>query len=237
MPAGQHDLAALHQGLDPLLDTLLATLPHVDSALDIGSGSGLKHPVLATIASQIISLDTDHGALVAAPRPALVADAHALPIGSARLDFACMIATLGLLAAPQAALCEVARVLRPTGMILIVSATRQYVEIIHWPDELAALLTPLVATHSISAHADIVGPLHEQLLTAGMMPTTQRAFLHERAGTPAQRELPLVPWAHLQPLAARHLGHDQLAACAMHAIPEIELQTIVIGMCAVRSMG
>ncbi|MFN7209156.1 MAG: class I SAM-dependent methyltransferase [Aggregatilineales bacterium] len=96
--------------------------PHVNLALDVGTGTGILARYMAGFARRVIGVDISAPMLalgqIAAPNIALCeADLHRLPLPAARLDL--IGASFGLNhGVPQRALPELARVLRPNGLLI-----------------------------------------------------------------------------------------------------------------------
>jgi len=111
----------------PIIEEL-ATLPAGARGLDIGCGRGWYFATLAQAGAQMTGVDTSGRQLVAAAehlggRPRLTqASVLALPFRSASFDFAYIINVLHHVAPPaaqQAALAEIARVVRPGGRVFV----------------------------------------------------------------------------------------------------------------------
>lgn len=100
-----------------LLSWLLGALPEARTVLDVGCGSGHFTAWLARQGFQPIGLDRAPAMLAVLRRqlpqcPALLADAHALPLRDRTLDVALFVTTLEFLEDPRRALAEAARVAR-----------------------------------------------------------------------------------------------------------------------------
>jgi SAM-dependent methyltransferase len=100
-----------------LLAWLLAPFSDARSALDVGCGSGHFTSWLARRGLRPIGLDRAPAMLAVMRRqlpqcPALLADAHALPVRDRGVDLVILVATLEFLEDPRAALAEAARVAR-----------------------------------------------------------------------------------------------------------------------------
>ena len=92
------------------------------AVLDVGAGVGSLLPSLRERTGpggRVVGVDRSHGMLRLAPRGSLVAvmDAEALALGDASFDAAVMPFVLFFVPQPDRALREVARVLRPGGVV------------------------------------------------------------------------------------------------------------------------
>jgi SAM-dependent methyltransferase len=106
-----------------LLDWLMVALPDARTVLEVGCGTGHFLPRLAAHGLRPIGLDRAPAMLTqlrrrAAGTPALLADAHALPIRDGGVDLVVFVTTLEFLEDPRRALAEAARVAR-RGLIAI----------------------------------------------------------------------------------------------------------------------
>lgn len=106
-----------------LLDTLLAALPGIRSALDVGCGTGHFTRWLATRAIRPIGLDRSAAMLREFRRhrrdlPALRADASSLPVADGSVDLVLFVTTLEFLDDPARALSEAVRAAR-RGVIAV----------------------------------------------------------------------------------------------------------------------
>jgi ArsR family transcriptional regulator len=110
---------------------LWAVLGLIDPALvvgDLGCGTGQLTATVAPYVRQVIAVDSSADMLEAARARVTGAlnvdlrqgDLESLPIGTAELDAAMMSLVLHYSPAPAKALSEVARVLRPSGRVLVV---------------------------------------------------------------------------------------------------------------------
>jgi SAM-dependent methyltransferase len=101
-------------------------LPSRAAALDLGCGAGTYVRLLAGLGHRAIGLDysTPSLARAAAADPGgkgqyLAGEAYALPFSSARFDLVVSIGVLQTLEQPERALDEMARVLRPGGVLVV----------------------------------------------------------------------------------------------------------------------
>lgn len=106
-----------------LLAWLLGAFPEARSVLDVGCGTGHFTSWLAQRGLRPIGLDRAPAMLGVMRRqlpqcPALLADAHALPVRDRAVDLVVFVATLEFLEDPRAALAEAARVAR-RGLIAV----------------------------------------------------------------------------------------------------------------------
>lgn len=106
-----------------LLGWLLTGFSQAQSALDVGCGTGHFTRWLARRGLPTIGLDRAPTMLAELRRqlpdcPALLADAHALPLRDRAVDLVVFVATLEFLDDPRAALAEAARVAR-RGLIAV----------------------------------------------------------------------------------------------------------------------
>ncbi|HEU4323158.1 MAG TPA: class I SAM-dependent methyltransferase [Roseiflexaceae bacterium] len=241
--------SALHEPLLPILRYVLATagLPRGGLLLDLASGPGDKLPLLAEVCpdARLLALDIDRAALREIGSAQLktqnsklktplwvAADAQALPLRAGCLDAACCIAALGLFADRRAVLAELRRVLRPGGAALLVTSDQRWVELIPWPDELAAVVLAALRDDQeaweLLATEDVGGELTGALGGVGFVDVAVRAFLLD-AGAPLRAELPLLPWADLRPRLDGRLDPATLARCdAVAREAEIELRPLVL---------
>lgn len=122
-----------------------------DRVVDVGAGSGATAALLARRGCEVLAVDVEEGALrrarrrlgrSAGPGSATVAlaDAHALPLAAGAADAIVCECVLSTLADPIAAVTELARVLRPGGLLGLsdVTADRDRLAAAH-PGVLAGL--------------------------------------------------------------------------------------------------
>lgn len=107
-----------------LLAWLLAAFPGDHTILEVGCGSGHFLPWLAARGHRPIGLDRAPRMLASSRQrlptlPALLADAHALPLRARAVDLVLFVTTLEFLEDPSRALAEAARVAR-LGILAIV---------------------------------------------------------------------------------------------------------------------
>lgn len=229
----------LHAAFVPVLRHVFGevTLPRTGIVLDLGSGPGHKLPLLAEAygpAVTLVALDCDRLALrtsrqfhtdsqLAKPTHAhpsvhlLGGDAHALPLPTACCAAVCCIAALNQFIEPRAALCEMRRVLRANGQLLIAAGTQAWAYITPWPPPLAAQLAAAYRQALAGGAAHVAVPdFADDLLTlvaaAGFTAATGRAFLLD-GSAPALAELVLLDWRALRPLVAAQLANTALSAC------------------------
>ena len=94
-------------------------LPFAARVLDLGCGAGQvgvwlrRHGLRALSLDRLAPPEPDGGA------PRLVADAHTLPLPTAAFDAVLAECSLSVMAAPEQALAECARVLRPGGWLIV----------------------------------------------------------------------------------------------------------------------
>lgn len=112
--------ATAHPGATALSRHLLqqAALPPGSLVLDVACGSGTTLALLADAGHLPVGVDVESRAVARAQRhaPAVVADAHRLPLQGGRWDAVVCECSVSTFAEPGAALREVARVLRPGGV-------------------------------------------------------------------------------------------------------------------------
>jgi ubiquinone/menaquinone biosynthesis C-methylase UbiE len=106
-----------------LLGRLLAALPDARAVLDVGCGTGHFTRWLAQRGLRPIGLERSPAMLAELRKnvpgcPALLADAHALPVRDRGVDLALFVTTLEFLDDPRRALAEAARVAR-CGVIVL----------------------------------------------------------------------------------------------------------------------
>jgi SAM-dependent methyltransferase len=107
--------------------------------LDAGCGVGYGSARLAEVAAKVTGVDVDADSVSYARTryggdnvEFLVADLTALPLGDASVDVVCMFEVIEHLPDREAALAEVARVLRPDGVFYV--STPQAAETTHAPE-------------------------------------------------------------------------------------------------------
>lgn len=111
--------ASAHPGGTPLSRHLLAQadLPPASLVLDLACGTGTTLGLLRDAGHLPLGVDVESRVVARARRraPAVVADAHRLPLPPGAVDAVVCECAVSTFAAPAAALTEVARVLRPGG--------------------------------------------------------------------------------------------------------------------------
>jgi SAM-dependent methyltransferase len=120
-PEGLRRRLALFEALLPALG-----LPERCRALDLGCGGGSYVRLLAGLGHRVVGLDYSVPSLerARAADPGgkgryLAGEAYALPVAGASLDLVVSIGVLQALGDPEAALAEMARVLRPGGVLVV----------------------------------------------------------------------------------------------------------------------
>lgn len=115
--------AGAHPGGEALTRHLLARLRLPAGALvaDVACGRGATLSLLARAGLLAVGVDVEPRAVAAARRhaPAVVGDAHALPLATGAYDAVLLECALSTFADPARALEEVARVLRPGGQLAL----------------------------------------------------------------------------------------------------------------------
>ncbi len=107
---------------------LLPLIPHEWTVVDLGCGTGNAAEVLAPCVSRVIAVDQSEAMLSAARKRLagstnvefVVGDLERLPLADASVDAAVCVLVLHHIPHPEAAVIEMARVLRPGGVVLIV---------------------------------------------------------------------------------------------------------------------
>lgn len=109
-----------------------AALLRLGDVLDVGSGDGSAASVLAPHCRSLTCIDVEERAIALAKERlgqhahvrAQVADVHALPFAAASFDDVLLFHTLTYAAQPARALAECARVLRPSGRVIVLCLDR-----------------------------------------------------------------------------------------------------------------
>ncbi len=240
---GSDDCGALHAPVLPVLRALLMTLPRpAGPLLDVGCGAGGKAALWTGPFGghiPLIGVDIDRVALrrAAVHRrfDAIVADAHALPLCASSCGAAVCSATLGLLADPRLALCDMRRVVRPGGWVLVVTATRTWTLAIPWPAALCYRLALVLGAHP-GANRDLLLSTPEPaeglvtlLRDAGWPAVTAGVFVLDAEGDALARALPLLPWRLVRPRVADRLTTAELRECdAIAAQADAELRALAL---------
>ena len=103
-------------------EAVLAALGSVGgrTVADIGCGTGRLLQMLVSLGARAVGIDSDPGVLaLAATRGQVIrADAHRLPLADGRADAAVSVATLEFTARPERVLAEMARIVRPGGLLV-----------------------------------------------------------------------------------------------------------------------
>ncbi len=130
-----HDVEkARHTRQGRWLPRLLEFQRHAgDTLLGLGEGLGTDWAAFATHGVEVIACSPDEGSLSLVQRQFqlrglkgryLLANPAALPLPAASIDVACITSLLPLVAAPEAVVAEVYRVLRPGGKVIAVVPAR-----------------------------------------------------------------------------------------------------------------
>lgn len=126
-PTGLRRRFAIFASLVPSLG-----LPEAAQALDLGCGGGTYVRYLAGLGHRVVGLDYSVPSLerawAADPGPKgryLAGDAYGLPFRSAAFDLVVSIGVLQTLGEPERALGEMARVLRPGGVLVVEALNRR----------------------------------------------------------------------------------------------------------------
>lgn len=112
---------------------------HCKVAVDLGCGTGEVLEHLLPLCQQVIGVDGSPHMLELArrrfgesgPVSLRIGELDHLPLRDAEADFACINLVLHHLAEPEAGLIEIARVLRPTGRLLVTDFALHRVETMH----------------------------------------------------------------------------------------------------------
>lgn len=112
-----------------------------DLALEIGSGTGIHTPLVCERFATVVALDLVREMLALSPRAAQVslvqADAASLPIADGAVD---AIVCVNAFVFPR----EFARVLKPSGRIVVVATSGEHTPIHLPPHEVVAALEPVL---------------------------------------------------------------------------------------------
>ncbi|MBU0551127.1 metalloregulator ArsR/SmtB family transcription factor [Myxococcota bacterium] len=126
------DLRAALYGVGASLDALAGLLPPAWTVVDLGCGAGELLARLSGHLTHVIGVDQSEAMLAAAALATegrhnvtlRQGDLAALPLDSASVDAALMILALSYVDEPEAAILEMARVLRPGGRATLIDALR-----------------------------------------------------------------------------------------------------------------
>lgn len=137
-----------------LLDRL--DLPRPARVVDVACGDGATLALLGAAGHLAVGVDVEPRAVAAARRraPAVVADAHALPLPSATYDAALCECALSTFAQPARALAEVARVLRPGGRLAL---TDVLLDRSRASADVTAAVDRLTTARTMEEYVDLVG--------------------------------------------------------------------------------
>jgi len=109
-----------------IADQLANWLPQgsLDCALDLGSGTGYANRWLSERSSQLLNIDLAEGMLAYARTRGskglfIAGDAESLPLRAQSVDFICSSLALRWSEQPATLICELSRVVRPGGRLLI----------------------------------------------------------------------------------------------------------------------
>ena len=114
--------AGYHAYLDEAEVALVAPHAHGSSVLEVGCGTGLILERLSRVASRAVGVDLSPGMLEHARARGLEvheASATALPFEDATFDVVCSFKVLAHVEAIEAALSEMARVVKPGGRVVV----------------------------------------------------------------------------------------------------------------------
>lgn len=191
--------------------------------LDVGAGTGAGSRALRAAGARPIATDVAAGMLRAAtpPTPSAVADARALPIADAAVDGYLAAFCLNHLVDPEVALREAARVVRPTGPILVTA----YAADDHHPVK--------AAVETAAAELGWRAPSWAEVMRADATPllATVDGALAVAARVPlqaAQAEATAVDFGDLGPAAllAWRLGMAQMAPFVSRLDPDARAQLV-----------
>lgn len=123
--AGSYDRSQMHRWVAAAAADLLPVRP-ADLVLDAAAGTGLagRRLLQREPSARVVAVDLSAGLLAAGQKAdhrllPVVADLAALPLPDAVIDAAVCVSALAYVAAPEFALAELARVVRPSGQIAV----------------------------------------------------------------------------------------------------------------------
>ncbi|WP_103381482.1 class I SAM-dependent methyltransferase [Pseudonocardia dioxanivorans] len=132
----------------PLYARVLDALPAGATVLDVGCGAGEFARAAVDRGHAVTGLDVDTGAVAAAARRVpegsfAVGDAHDLAVPASSVDAVVLVQVLTHVANPLAALREAARVVRPSGTVVVtVWGREEECDVRAFGDALVGLLPP-----------------------------------------------------------------------------------------------
>jgi arsenite methyltransferase len=139
--------------------------------LDLGAGTGHYAALAAALGARIaVALDFTPEMLAAAPRPAVVGDAARLPLGDGSVDLVVAALVVSFLPDRPAAFAEVARVLRPDG-VLVLSDLHAVASAQGWSRSFAGAAGERLVIEASPAATDV---LEAELAAAGLRVEARR---------------------------------------------------------------
>lgn len=153
-------------------------------------------------------------------------DALALPLRDACVDLCWCVAALHQFADPALALCEMRRVMRRGGTLVVATVEQLWVRARSWPPDLSAALSGALAVSGgdpgLLPADGLADALIARLATAGFTAIRARAFLLDATLMPWVQELTLADWPHLRTRVASLLDAVILERCDAYAAAEPE---------------